>query len=172
VRRWTGASERAVKNWLAGTTGPSGDHLLHILRYSDTALEMILAASRRVQVLELLFGTAEMHIDVLPIRPTFQGDRVLPKDGASLSHGTDPDRDPNHDPDDDPIPTFEPNERQLWFLSELAAGHRVTARSMEGQFSVSEKTAKRDIAALKTQGILHFVGSRRRGRYHLTRGKA
>lgn len=59
LRRWTGASERAVKNWLAGTAGPSGDHLLHILRHSDTALEMVLAASRRVQVLELLFGSAE-----------------------------------------------------------------------------------------------------------------
>ena len=27
VMGWTGAGERTVKNWLAGVSGPSGDHL-------------------------------------------------------------------------------------------------------------------------------------------------
>ena len=27
VMQWTGASERTIKNWFAGTRGPSGEHL-------------------------------------------------------------------------------------------------------------------------------------------------
>ena len=39
VMRWTGANERTVKNWLAGTNGPSGDHLISIARHSDAVFE-------------------------------------------------------------------------------------------------------------------------------------
>ena len=28
VMRWAGAGERTVKNWLAGVSGPSGQHLI------------------------------------------------------------------------------------------------------------------------------------------------
>jgi hypothetical protein len=42
VMRWTGASERTVKYWLAGAGGPSGEHLIALARHSDTVLQMIL----------------------------------------------------------------------------------------------------------------------------------
>ena len=29
--RWTGASERTIKNWYAGTHGPSGEHLVSLM---------------------------------------------------------------------------------------------------------------------------------------------
>jgi hypothetical protein len=45
--RWTGASERTVKNWLAGTSGPSGEHLIALARYSDGVLEVFLQEARR-----------------------------------------------------------------------------------------------------------------------------
>jgi hypothetical protein len=48
--RWTGASERTVKAWLAGVSGPSGQHLIELIRHSDTVLEVLLAASGRQQV--------------------------------------------------------------------------------------------------------------------------
>jgi hypothetical protein len=32
IRRWTGAGERTVKNWLAGISGPSGQHLVELIR--------------------------------------------------------------------------------------------------------------------------------------------
>lgn len=38
-------------------------------------------------------------------------------------------------------------------MTELAAGRRATARALERHFGVSEKTAKRDIATLKTEGF-------------------
>lgn len=47
VMRWTGASERTVRNWLTGTKGPSGEHLIVLIRHSETVLEMILGYSGR-----------------------------------------------------------------------------------------------------------------------------
>jgi len=45
--RWTGASERTVKYWLAGERGPSGDHLIALVRHSDAVLFMLLALAGR-----------------------------------------------------------------------------------------------------------------------------
>jgi hypothetical protein len=47
---WTGAGERSVKNWLAGISGPSGQHLIEPIRHSDAVLEILLAASGRQQI--------------------------------------------------------------------------------------------------------------------------
>lgn len=48
--RWTGASERTVKHWLAGTHAPSGQHLLNLLRHSDTLLKQMLVSSGRAEL--------------------------------------------------------------------------------------------------------------------------
>ncbi|MCB1501374.1 MAG: hypothetical protein KDK07_16575 [Bauldia sp.] len=45
--RWTGATERTVKNWLAGESGPSGEHLVSLLRHSDATLEAVLLLAKR-----------------------------------------------------------------------------------------------------------------------------
>lgn len=47
LMRWTGASERTVKNWLSGVRGPSGPHLIAILGQSDEALSTILIQAGR-----------------------------------------------------------------------------------------------------------------------------
>jgi hypothetical protein len=47
VMKWTSASERTVKNWFAGTRGPSGDHLVYLVRYSDVLLEAVLRMAQR-----------------------------------------------------------------------------------------------------------------------------
>ena len=48
VMRWTGASERAVKHWFAGTHGPNGKYLIALMRHSDLVLtEFLWAADRR-----------------------------------------------------------------------------------------------------------------------------
>lgn len=47
VVRWTGASERTVKHWFAGTHGPSGDHLVDLMAKSDKVLRVILERSGR-----------------------------------------------------------------------------------------------------------------------------
>ncbi|MEH2565223.1 hypothetical protein [Bradyrhizobium sp. AZCC 2289] len=45
--RWTGASERTVKHWFAGTHGPSGEHLVALARHSDEVLKVFLVAADR-----------------------------------------------------------------------------------------------------------------------------
>jgi hypothetical protein len=50
IRRWTGAGERTVKNWLAGTSGPSGQHLVDLIRNSDNVLTVLLILAGRQQV--------------------------------------------------------------------------------------------------------------------------
>ena len=50
IRRWTGAGERTVKNWLAGISGPSGQHLVDLIRHSDDVLEVLLLLAGRQQI--------------------------------------------------------------------------------------------------------------------------
>jgi hypothetical protein len=52
VAAWTGANERTVKNWFAGNYGPSGDHLVTLIRYSDTVLSAVLSMSNRQSLLK------------------------------------------------------------------------------------------------------------------------
>jgi hypothetical protein len=51
LMRWTGANERTAKNWMSGSNGPSGEHLLHLMRNSDRIFEFVLRVSRRPAVL-------------------------------------------------------------------------------------------------------------------------
>ena len=51
IMQWTGASERTVKNWLAATHGPSGEHLVHLARHSDEIFELFLLLAERKPVL-------------------------------------------------------------------------------------------------------------------------
>jgi hypothetical protein len=42
---------RSVKNWLAGVSGPSGQHLVELIRNSDDVLTVLLILAGRRQVL-------------------------------------------------------------------------------------------------------------------------
>lgn len=48
--RWTGASERTVKNWFSGANGPSGAHLIALAGNSDEVLGAFLALAGHNQV--------------------------------------------------------------------------------------------------------------------------
>ena len=51
VARWTGASERAVKYWFAASHGPSGEHLVALVRNSDAVWRAVLFMSGREPVI-------------------------------------------------------------------------------------------------------------------------
>lgn len=51
LMRWTGASSRTAKNWLSGAAGPSGAHLVELMRTSDVVFETVLKMVGREQVL-------------------------------------------------------------------------------------------------------------------------
>ena len=58
---WTGASERGVKHWIAGTHAPSGHHLLSLMQHSDTALACILQAAGHSD-LEIGLGVVALRL--------------------------------------------------------------------------------------------------------------
>jgi hypothetical protein len=47
LMRWTGAVARTAKHWLAGSAGPSGVHLIALMRNSDAVLEAVLELAGR-----------------------------------------------------------------------------------------------------------------------------
>jgi hypothetical protein len=51
VMRWTGGGERSAKNWLVGARGPTGEHLLSLIRHSDAVLDAVLRLSGREAIL-------------------------------------------------------------------------------------------------------------------------
>ena len=50
LMRWTGAGERTVKHWLAGTRLPRGEHLILLVARSDGVLDAVLSLAGREQV--------------------------------------------------------------------------------------------------------------------------
>lgn len=73
VMRWTGASERTVKNWFAGASGPSGEHLVAIVRHSDAAFTAVMlladrnhavAAKKLVEARDTLAAMLEIIVDL------------------------------------------------------------------------------------------------------------
>ena len=68
-----------------------------------------------------------------------------------------------------PAPKGRLNPRQRWYLEALAAGKEVRAGDLRRRWDVSEKTARRDVAALKDCGMIEFVGPPKTGRYRLRR---
>lgn len=59
------------------------------------------------------------------------------------------------------------NERQKWFLIKLESDKNTAAEHVAKQFSVTKKTAKRDIADLKAKHMIQFHGSRKTGYYEI-----
>jgi hypothetical protein len=63
IMRWTGAGERTVKNWLAGNSGPSGRHLVGLIRNSDNVLRVVLTmAGRHQTVVVQRLGDLRNHL--------------------------------------------------------------------------------------------------------------
>lgn len=51
LMRWTNADERTVKNWMSGSSGPSGKHLVALVKHSDLTLAAFLGMAGRPHAL-------------------------------------------------------------------------------------------------------------------------
>lgn len=176
---WTGAGERTVKHWLAGTHGPAGGYLIVLMRESESVFRTVVEAAGRSGM-----GMAPRGPQAPDrTRETAALPRMEQAAGPSVGHRTagpgssDRDSDRIHDRDDgrDHAGAMVPpggsgTQRQTWFLEALAKGSHVSAAGIMERWRVSEKTARRDIAALTASGMIEFVGTRRSGRYRLSLG--
>ena len=61
VARWTGANERAVKNWFSGRYGPRGEHLVVLARHSNDVLGAFLKMAGREDLMVALNLSAAEH---------------------------------------------------------------------------------------------------------------
>jgi hypothetical protein len=179
--RWTGASERTVKHWLAGHHGPAGEYLIDLIRESEAVYEAILsAAGRRDAVVAARMLAA--HGAMAEVMALVRREKWPPAvdsatsadqhDGRPLMGSDDRSNDRINDRKTDPaspLPEDALNPRQRWYLEALAEGRDVRASDLQRRWDVSEKTARRDVAALKERGIIEFVGAHRTGRYRLRR---
>ena len=76
--RWTGASERTAKNWIAGSHGPSGEHLISLLRHSDEVLIGLLILAGRGEAIVAL-RLVEMRDRLEEVREVI--DALIDSDG-------------------------------------------------------------------------------------------
>jgi len=77
---WTDANERTVKNWLTGSSGPRGEHLVGIVRHSDVAFSAFLRLCGREQaniVVSLIDARAQLEATISEL------DRLLGKSGSA-----------------------------------------------------------------------------------------
>lgn len=51
VMTWTGTCERTAKNWLSGSCGPSGQHLVQLAKNSDELFDLFLLLCDRRPVM-------------------------------------------------------------------------------------------------------------------------
>lgn len=166
VMRWTGASEKSVKNWFGGQIGPKGLYLLSLLHQSNIVLHAVLHAAGRDDVLGVLGVEMAYDKESRPAKTRGKGQRFR---SQWLEQNV-----PDHDPDDGseaPPPAalsdLVPHVRQHWFLEQLLSGRGVRTTDIVRHWGVTEKTAKRDISALKVRGLIEFVGSSRAGGYRV-----
>jgi hypothetical protein len=61
IMSWTTASERTIKNWLEGNHGPSGQHLIEVIRHSDAVYSLVLQLAGRDRALAMV-DVADLRI--------------------------------------------------------------------------------------------------------------
>lgn len=177
IMRWTGASERAAKNWLEGSAGPRGHYLIRLIAESDLVFELVINAADRAVTGEAPSvggnGTPDKKTAAGgkawgPSRrspgPTTSREAPRAGDGMSNVPGKVPINDPGNDPGNSTWLALL-NDRQRWFLGEMAVRGRLRFTDIVVRWEVAAKTAKRDIAGLQATGLIVFVGSRKTGRY-------
>lgn len=59
------------------------------------------------------------------------------------------------------------NERQRWFLQQLQLGHHVSPDDIAQYWNKSVATVERDIAGLRKQNLIEFVGAPKTGHYRI-----
>ena len=166
LMRQTDASERTVKHWLSGQHGPDTVYFLRLVVTSPVIRAFFLGLIESPAAIPLTEPVD--RISLARAREAYADGEA--DGGGAAAHG--PKNDPNHVPERDPINVPDQaglNERQHWFLDRVAQG-RCDARGIAAAWTVSLKTARRDIATLKEAGLISYVGSRRKGRYRKTAG--
>ncbi len=162
VMRWTGASERSVKNWMSGVSGPSGYFLMRLCMKSPAVREL---------VRQFLADTDPSATPAEALESGSTAAFAHGQAGSGLGVQFGIFNGVNGDTNGDIHVTINLplNERQEWLLARVAQGDRCTVEDVVVHWHVSSRTAKRDIANLKDRGLIRYLGRHRRGFYVASR---
>ena len=146
VGRLTSINLRAIKNWFNAKNAPSAGHLLLLAKSSPSLLKFVL----------LQIGGHDLWDAFQLLSPA--------ENGQTTAFFSSVYRDKN-------VPInfskVRMNERQRWFLVNLQTKNTLAAEDIANHFSVSNRTAKRDIEGLTEKGAIEFKGSKKTGKYQL-----
>lgn len=176
IMLWTGASEKTAKNWLEGRVGPRGHYLIRLIRKSSSVSDLVVAAARSSASDEVGGAEGGKQPGAVENPPWSQLGAHLTSDRSSgdLYPADSPPCVPANVPRTVPrkvpmaisaLPAL--NNRQRWFLAEMANKTRVRNIDIARCWRVSTKTAKRDIAVLRARDLIAFVGPKKTGGYVL-----
>ena len=163
LMRQTDASERTVKHWLSGQHGPDTVYFLRLVVSSPVIRAFFLGLIESPAAIPLTESVD--RISLARAREAYAAGEAAGGWSATNARKDDPKRVPDRDPIN-VLDRAELNERQHWFLDRVVEG-RSDAQEIAAVWSVSLKTARRDIAGLETAGLICYVGSRRKGRYRI-----
>lgn len=142
----THAHPDTVSKWYQGKNVPNSEHLILLARSSPSlanAIVELASISRSALASVPLEGSCKK----IPQPSIWQ------LDTAKTAHGVTTNV------------TINLNSRQNWFVLHLSQGEEIRPADIAEHWRVSLRTAKRDIRAMKSRGIVTYVGHPRRGRY-------
>lgn len=152
----TGAELRTIKNWYSGKNTPSSSHLLTLARSSPSILQIVLeqigGADLRDAFPFLDIGKKSVRHAKSPTRPRKIAEkffRIEVELSARIGKNL--------------------NQRQLWFLTQLQQGGQLKSSAIAQEWAVTDRSARADVAALADLGLIWLEGSRKAGRYVLSR---
>ncbi|WP_188236886.1 DeoR family transcriptional regulator [Sphingopyxis sp. LK2115] len=153
IMGWTGASERSVKNWLSGEFGPSGYFLMRLCGKSGAIRELIVDHLVETDIspsqnIRRLAGTNKgKPMGRKNARNSYEGRSPVEVDGVTQR---------DKDVTNGDISGHRLNRRQEWLLTRVESGASGTVDDISTHWRVSKRTAKRDIAALRTLGLIAY----------------
>lgn len=159
IMKLTDASEQTVKHWMSAQHGPETIFFLRLLTNSPVIRAFVMSLIEVSQDPAIASQTSEFPVPSMPMTPHPPGSRQERPPDDRLNDLTNV---AITDPIDDAL-----NERQRWFLARVDAGSRCRADDLSTHWSVSLKTARRDIAGLCSAGTVRYVCARKNGRYVL-----
>ena len=144
----TGIAVATIRKWYSGRNLPRMAHILVLTRCYPEVLILLLKFSGHDYLCPYVFSPEQM------VDAHFTAAAPTETSGENV-------------PINVPINSWpvDLNERQVWFLIALGRDSRVVASDIAARWKVAEKTAKRDIANLKTRGLVAYVGARKTGKY-------
>ncbi|MEM7620748.1 MAG: hypothetical protein AAF228_09870 [Pseudomonadota bacterium] len=156
IGKKTGINLKSINNWYQGYNAPNAGHLLMLAKSYPQVLKNVLEVIDRTDVWEFCLT------ENIPAK-MYHKTGGYKQEASIYSVKYDPTNLITSLKIDIKL-----NNRQVWFIGELRIRKNLKANDIVKQWSVSNATAKRDIAGLVDANLIHFVGAKKNGHYEVT----